>query len=48
MQLTLGDSSDCQSHSYLEVVDSASDPGASVDRVIEMSNIDDPHSDADQ
>lgn len=48
MQLTLRDSSDCQSHSYLEVVDSASDPGASVDRVIEMSNIDDPHSDADQ
>lgn len=48
LQLTLRDSSNCQSHGDLEVVDSTSDPGASVDGVIEMSDIDDPHSDADQ
>lgn len=48
IQLTLRDSSDRQSHSDLEVVDSTSDPGATVDRVVEMSNIDDPHGDANQ
>ena len=48
LQLTLRDSSDCQSHGNLEVVDGTSDPGASVDGIVEMSNVDDPHSDADQ
>lgn len=48
LKLTFRDSGDRQGHGDLEVVDSTSDPGASMDRVIEMPDIDDPHSDADQ
>lgn len=48
LQLTFRNSCNSQGHSNLEVVDSATDPGASMDRIIEMSNIDDPHSNADQ
>lgn len=46
--LTLGDGSNRQRHGDLEVVDGTSDPGASVDGIIEMSDVDDPHSNADQ
>lgn len=45
---TLGDGSHGQCHGDLEVVDSSSDPGTSVNRVIEVSDVNDPHSDADQ
>lgn len=48
VQLTLRNCSYCKSHSNLEVIDSTSDPGTSMNRVVEMSNIDDPHSNADQ
>lgn len=48
VKLTLRDSSHCQSHSDLKVVDGASDPGASVDGIVEVADVDDPDSDADQ
>lgn len=40
---TLRDGSYSQCHSDLEVVDSPSEPAATVDRVIEMSNVDTPN-----
>ncbi len=46
--LTLGDSSYSQSNSDLEVVDSATDPGSTMDGVIEVADVDHPDSDADQ
>ena len=46
--LTLWDGRDGESHSDLEVVDGPADPGASVDRVVEVSDVDHPHGDADQ
>lgn len=46
--LTLRNSSDCQSHRNLEIIDCTSDPRASMDRVIKMSDIDEPNSNADQ
>lgn len=45
---TLGDGSHGQRHGNLEVVDGSSDPGASVDRVIEVSDVNDPNGNADQ
>lgn len=46
--ITLRNSSHCQSHCNLEIIDSTTNPGASVDWVTEMSDVDDPNSDADQ
>lgn len=46
--VTFGDGRHCESHSNLKVVDGATYPGASVDGVIEMSDVDDPHSHADE
>lgn len=46
--VTFGDGRHCESHSNLEVVDGAAYPGASVDGVIEMSDVDDPHSHTDE
>ena len=46
--LTLWDGRNGQSHCDLEVVDGASDPGAPVDRVVEVPDVDHPHRDADQ
>lgn len=48
LQLTLRNCSNCQSHCNLEVIDGTSDPGPSMDRIVEVSNIDDPDSNADQ
>lgn len=46
--LTLRDGSHGKSHSNLEIVDSTADPGASMDGVIEMANVDYPHSHTDE
>ena len=45
---TLGDCGHGQRHSDLEVVDRPTDPGASVDGVVEVSDVDDPHGNADE
>lgn len=41
---TFRNGSHSQSHSNLEIVDSAAEPGASVDGIIEMANVDHPDS----
>ena len=46
--LTLGDGGHGQSHSDLEVVDGTTDPGASMDGVVEVANVDGPHGDANE
>lgn len=43
-----GDGSHCQRHSDFEIVDSPPDPGAAVDRVVEVSDVYDPHGNANQ
>lgn len=45
---TFGDGRHCESHGNLEVVDGATDPGSSVDGVIEMADVDDPHGHTDE
>jgi len=45
---TLGDGGYGQRHSDLEVVDGPADPGASVDGVAKVADVDDPHGDADE
>lgn len=44
----LGDGSHRQGHGDLKVVDGPSDPGAAVDGVSEVADVDDPHGDTDQ
>jgi len=46
--LTLRDGGHSQSHGDLEVVDGTADPGASVDGVVEVANVDGPHGNADE
>lgn len=46
--LTLGDGSHSQSHSNLEIVDSTTEPGASMDGIIEMADVDNPHGHANE
>lgn len=46
--LTFGDGSYSKSHSDLEVVDSTADPGATVDGVVEVANVDEPDSHTDE
>lgn len=41
---TFRDGSHSQSHSNLEIVDSTAEPGASMDGVVEMANVDYPNS----
>lgn len=45
---TLRDGGNGKRHSDLEVVDCPSDPGASVDGVVEVADVDNPHGDADE
>ncbi len=44
---TFGNGSYCEGHGNLEVVDGTFDPRATVGRVREMADIDEPHGDAD-
>lgn len=46
--LTLRDGSHGQGDGDLEVVDGTTDPGATVDGVVEMADVDGPDSDADE
>lgn len=46
--LTLRDCSHSQSNSDLEVVDSTTNPGSTMDGVIEVTDVDHPDSNADQ
>lgn len=46
--LTFRDGSHSQSHSNFEIVDGTAEPGSPVDGVIEMANVDDPHSHTDE
>lgn len=45
---TFWDCSHSQGHSDLKVVDGATEPGAPVDGVIEVANVDEPHGHADE
>lgn len=46
--LTFGNGGYGKSHSDLEVVDSTTDPGAAVDGVVEVANVDEPDSHTDE
>lgn len=47
-KLTLRDSSHSQSNSDLKVVDSSTDPGSTMNRVIKVTNVDHPDSNTDE
>lgn len=46
--LTFGNGGYGKSHSDLEVVDSTTDPGATMDGVVEVANVDEPDSHTDE